>query len=74
MKLKEYAAFGVSWYWVLDPWLRTFQVHELDADGRYRHVVDVTEGVVSVVPGCEGLAIDLDALWSEIDALGPDLE
>jgi Uma2 family endonuclease len=69
-KLQEYAAFGVQWYWVVDPWLRTFQIHELDAQGRYVHVVDATDGFVEPVPGCEGLKVDLESLWQEIEKLG----
>jgi Uma2 family endonuclease len=68
-KLQEYAAFGVRWYWILDPWLRSLQIHELDGQGRYVHVVDATEGAIDSVPGCDGLRIVLDSLWTEIDEL-----
>jgi len=71
-KLQEYAAFGVRWYWIVDPWLRSAQIHELDERGRYVHVVDATDGVIERVPGCDGLTVDLDGLWSEIDRLGAD--
>jgi Uma2 family endonuclease len=71
-KLQEYAAFGVRWYWIVDPWLRSLQIHELDAQGRYVHVVDVTEGVIERVPGCEGLRLDLDGLWREVELLGAE--
>ena len=71
-KLKEYAAFGVRWYWIVDPWLRSFQIHELDAERRYTHVVDATDGVVGQIPGCDGLRIDLDELWREVDALSAE--
>ncbi len=71
-KLGEYAAFGVSWYWLLDPQLRTLEILELDALGRYAHVVGRSAGQIAPVPGCEGLVVDLDALWARLDALPSD--
>jgi Uma2 family endonuclease len=68
-KLADYAAFGVSWYWLLDPQLRSFEVLELDAQGRYLHVLGAGNGTLMEIPGCEGLALDLDALWAAIDSL-----
>jgi Uma2 family endonuclease len=68
-KLEEYARFGVSYYWIVDPELRTFEILELDDGGHYRHLVGMTDGVVDPVPGCPALSLDVAALWREIDGL-----
>lgn len=73
-KLKEYAAFGIRWYWVVDLALRSLEILELGADKRYVHALDMTEGASEEVPGCKGLRLDLDALWAELDRLGPEEE
>jgi Uma2 family endonuclease len=68
-KMADYAAFGVPWYWLLDPQLRSLEILELDAQGRYLHALGATTGTLAKVPGCEGLTLDLDALWAAIDSL-----
>jgi Uma2 family endonuclease len=73
-KLREYAAFGVRWYWLVDPQMRTLEVYELGERGRYIHALGATEGSVEL-PGCEGLTLDLDALWGEVARLeAPEAE
>jgi Uma2 family endonuclease len=68
-KLQDYAAFGVAWYWLLDPQLRSLEILELDAQGRYLHVLGASAGTLAEVPGCPGLTLDLDALWATVDNL-----
>jgi Uma2 family endonuclease len=69
-KTRDYADFGVRQYWIVDPELRVLEILELGADGRYAIALTAAEGA-HPVPGCEGLTLDLDALWAEIDRL-PD--
>src|SRR5262249_22958509 len=60
-KAIDYALFGVRWCWLLDPERRTLEILTLDAAGQYEQTVAAGGGVVDAVPGCEGLALDLDA-------------
>jgi Uma2 family endonuclease len=69
-KPDEYAAFGICWYWLVDPEARSLEIHELGADGHYRQRVVQSVGIVHDVPGCPGLALDLDAMWTKADELG----
>ena len=68
-KVDDYAAFGVRWYWIVDPELRSLEILELGGDGRYVHALGATSGVIDPVPGCEGLTLDLDELWAAVDRL-----
>lgn len=68
-KPDEYAAFGIRWYWLVDPEERTLEIHELGGDGRYGPVLTQSAGVVHDVPGCAGLSLDLDAMWAKADEL-----
>ena len=71
-KKKEYAAFRVPFYWLVDPQARTFEVLELGTDGRYTVALSAADGA-HAIPGCEGLVVDLDELWAEGDRL-PEAE
>ncbi len=72
-KLADYAAFGVRWYWLLDPQLRSLEVLQLDSQGRYLHALGAGAGTLQEIPGCEGLTLDLDALWTAVDNLDWDI-
>jgi Uma2 family endonuclease len=64
----EYAAFGITWYWIIDPSLQSLEIFELTA-GRYARAARATEGQMDRVPGCVGLLLDLDEIWNEIARL-----
>jgi len=66
--MDEYAAFGVAWYWIVDPSLQSLEIFELTG-GRYARAARATEGRLDEVPGCAGLQLDLDEIWGEIAQL-----
>ncbi|HSN99282.1 MAG TPA: Uma2 family endonuclease [Candidatus Nanopelagicales bacterium] len=71
-KMSEYARFGVRSYWLVDPALRMLEGYELGEDGYYVRRFGAAEGRVEV-PGFEGLVLDLDALWAQVDrVIGED--
>jgi Uma2 family endonuclease len=69
-KVADYAAFGVRWVWLIDPTLRALEILELGNEHRYIGVCGAVEGSVTI-PGCLDFTLDLDALWAELDRLGP---
>ncbi len=48
-KLREYAAFGVRFYWIVDPADRTFEILELGAGSQYIHRVSASDGTIDPV-------------------------
>jgi Uma2 family endonuclease len=66
-KMDDYAAFGVRYYWLVDPSLGSVEIFELK-EGRFFRAA-APEGVVTDVPGCPGLVLDLDRLWAELARL-----
>jgi Uma2 family endonuclease len=68
-KMHEYAVFGVAYYWLVDPEQRSFEVYQLTASGAYDRALVCSTGVVSSPPGCDALALDLDAMWAKVDEL-----
>jgi Uma2 family endonuclease len=68
--MAEYARFGVKYYWLTVPALGAFEIFELTAEGLYQKAVGITSGLIDPVPGCTGLKINVNALWSEIARLG----
>jgi Uma2 family endonuclease len=68
-KLLDYAVLGARLYWIVDPKPRSFEIWELGDGGGYVRAVAASSGKVTDVPGCEGLVVDLDALWAEVDRL-----
>lgn len=71
-KVTDYAAFGVRWYWLIDPSLRALEVFELGSDRRYVCTLAAAEGSIAI-PGCADFKLDLDALWADLDRLGPNV-
>src|SRR5262249_33043045 len=49
-KAREYARFGVRWYWLVNPAVRTIEILARDSKGRYTHLVGASDGRLKV-PG-----------------------
>lgn len=68
-KRHEYAKFGVQHYWLVDPAARMFDFFVLGSNGRWIESADsASEGRVEVT-GFDGLVLDLDDLWAEVDSI-----
>jgi len=70
-KKRDYASLGVRQYWLVDPHARTLEVLALGGDGRFVEALCAATGRHDV-PGCDGLLLDLDALWAELDRWAAD--
>ncbi len=67
-KRAEYAAFGVKYYWLVDPEARVFEFLEFQSNASALSLQTASEGKIEV-SGFEGLVLDLDQLWTEVDAI-----
>ncbi len=67
-KRKEYAEFGIESYWIVDPQRRRVDFLVLNNSRDYAVAFSASGGVVAP-PSCEGLEIDLDAMWAKMDEL-----
>lgn len=65
-KKHDYAVLGVRQYWLVDPEARTLEILVRQADGRFLEVLAAAVGTHDIA-GCDGLKLELDALWREID-------
>jgi Uma2 family endonuclease len=65
-KVADYAAFGLRYYWIVDPQLRSLEILGRGPQGRYEHLLGATEGTIEI-PGSDGFVLDLDAVWGEIE-------
>ncbi|HWL88058.1 MAG TPA: Uma2 family endonuclease [Polyangiaceae bacterium] len=81
-KMLEYETLGVPYYWLLDPALGTLEIFELGPESstvegeprrKYTRAIAATEGRIDPVPGCPGLALDLDELWADLERLVPEM-
>lgn len=72
-KRKDYADFGIRWYWLISPSVKALEVFELGTDRTYAYALSAVNGSVTI-PGCPDFTLDLDALWADIDRLGPNVQ
>lgn len=70
-KRAEYSSIGVRQYWIVDPETRVVEVLERGADGRFVQALVASEGS-HAAPGLDGLELNLDELWADVDRLPDD--
>lgn len=68
-KSAEYGAFGIAWYWLVDPEPLRLEIHRRSDDATYTPVLAASAGVIDEVPGCRDLVLDLDELRAYIARL-----
>ena len=73
-KRSDYAGFRVPWYWIVEPEPLRLEIHRLRDDGSYALTLDASRGVLTDVPGCPGLVLDLDHLLADIARLPRDAD
>jgi Uma2 family endonuclease len=61
-KSAEYAAFGIAWYWLVEPEPLRLEILRRNDAGSYVTALVASTGVLRDVPGCPGLVLDLDEL------------
>lgn len=66
-KRLEYAAAGIRWYLIVDPVATSVVAFELDG-AAYKPLWVAVSGQHRV-PGCDGLVMDLDDLWTDVETL-----
>lgn len=59
---------------VISPTARDRRRDRSEKAADYVEVAAASAGVVDPVPGCDGLRLDLDALWAEVDRLADDAQ
>jgi hypothetical protein len=69
--MHDHAAFGVRFYWLLDPALGSLEIFELQ-DGRYARVLAAIDATIDSVPGCAGLVLPMDDPWTELRRLAAE--
>lgn len=67
--MDDYASFGIRYYWIVDPGVRSIEVYQRTLDGQYIEMLAVTGGTIEMLPGCDGFVLNVDQLWTVIEQL-----
>ncbi len=71
-KLADYRAFGVDQYWLIEPRLRVIEIIAYEGATRQPTIKLTVSTGKHEIPGCNGLVLDFDDLWAEVDRLPDD--